>query len=115
MAGVVGKLQGFLSTVAYAMGSGRVVLVDWTELYQTADGRGAFESLGLQSDFSTIAPLFQVQPNSRRARNAVQADEAGVNWLCGIDVPAVFVPLLLSALIQFNLMSITHSTLCLFI
>ena len=88
-----GLVQGLLSSVVYAMYSGRVVLVDWPEitLAKSLDlSELAFHPLQetLQSDFQQLRSAFGLDDGSKRFNTITQAD-ASPQWLCATDLQAL--------------------------
>lgn len=93
VAAVLGRLQGLLSTVSFAIATGRVFLLDWPELLGAdsstgGGGAAAFQPLSdvLQCDLSALQEAFQLQPGGRLASAAVEVEASGDDWLCGLDL-----------------------------
>ena len=90
VAAVLGRLQGLLSTVSFAIATGRVFLLDWPELSRadSSTGDAAFQPLSgvLQCDLAALQQAFELQPGGRLASAAVEVEASGDDWLCGLDL-----------------------------
>ena len=87
VAAVAGRLQGLLSTFAFAMVTGRIFIVDWPEL--SSGNHIAFKPLHevVSSSFQDLKAVFDLHEGGRLATSAVRPSP-GSHWLCGTDLQA---------------------------
>ncbi len=93
---VAGQLQGLLSTVAYAVVTGRVFVLDWPELASSSTSSATTSSTGqafeplhatLRCDFDVLHQAFGLSRDgsAHAAAAAATTAEPSAAWLCGTD------------------------------